>query len=177
MVNAGNGACSATGIRGFTLIEVLVAVALIGIIAASAVLSLGVVSSDRHLARESERLKTTLDRTANTALFSGRRTGVLLSAGAYRPVQRRQGLWLPFPARHTLSGERRLGPGIRLSVADGRGGWNDQPGEVLAFDVDGLATAARLRLVDGQSRRASLITVSVIGDSAIAYASAAEDPR
>ncbi len=70
--------------RGFTLLELLVVVLIVGLFAGVAVLSLGVLGSDRELQREAERLRTLLDLVHEEALMQGRDFGVLFSASSYR---------------------------------------------------------------------------------------------
>ena len=69
---------------GFSLIELLVVVVIIGVFAGAAVLSLGAVGSDRELEREVFRLRTLLDLLHEEAVMQNRDYGVLFSESGYR---------------------------------------------------------------------------------------------
>lgn len=73
--------------RGFTLIEILVAVVIIGIIMSVAVMSLGVVGDDREVRTEASRFMSLLGVAQDDAIFQGREFGVELMSGAYRFVE------------------------------------------------------------------------------------------
>jgi general secretion pathway protein H len=69
---------------GFSLIELLVVVVIIGVFAGAAVLSVGVVGSDRELEREVFRLRTLLELLHEEAVMQNRDYGVLFSETGYR---------------------------------------------------------------------------------------------
>lgn len=146
--------------RGFTLIELLVTVTVIGIIAATAVLSVGVVGSDRALRDASQRLARVAEHAASTALFSGRPMALQISARSYRVVRREQGAWLPYPASERDFAAHALREGLRLSVADGRGGWDDEPALTVVFDPEGTADMAVIRVFDATTDRRALFSIS-----------------
>lgn len=84
---------SATGIstnrrtracRGFSLLELLVVVTIIGLFAGVAVLSTGIVGNDREIEREMLRLRSLLDLVREEALMQTRDFGVLFTASGYR---------------------------------------------------------------------------------------------
>ena len=72
------------GSRGFSLIELLVVVFIIGLFAGMAVLSLNVVGVDRELEREALRLQSLLDTLMDEAVLQTRDYGVLFTNNGYR---------------------------------------------------------------------------------------------
>lgn len=73
--------------RGFTLIEILVAVTLIAIVLTVALLSINLVRDDRDLRNESERLVALLEAARDDAMFQGREFGLEAVRGGYRFVE------------------------------------------------------------------------------------------
>lgn len=69
---------------GFTLIEILVVLTIVGVMIAGALLSLGVVGVDRSHERDAERLRAMLDYLRDRAELEGREYGVLLDEEGYR---------------------------------------------------------------------------------------------
>ena len=69
---------------GFSLIELLVVVVIIGLFAGIAVLSLNVVGDDRELERETFRLRSLLDTLMDEAVLETRNYGVLFTRSGYR---------------------------------------------------------------------------------------------
>jgi general secretion pathway protein H len=69
---------------GFTLLELLVVVAIIGIMVGVAVLSTDLISFDRRIGREATRLKTVIKYTAEESLMQSRDFGILFYEDAYR---------------------------------------------------------------------------------------------
>jgi len=74
-------------ISGFTLIEVLVVVIIIGIISAIAVLGLGNFGDDRELQREARRITSLIELTSDEAIFQGRNFGLELLQKGHRFVE------------------------------------------------------------------------------------------
>lgn len=69
---------------GFSLIELLVVLVIVGIFVGSAVLSLGIVGSDREAEREVFRLRTLMELLREEAIMQNRDYGVLFTAAGYR---------------------------------------------------------------------------------------------
>ncbi len=69
---------------GFSLIELLVVVAIIGLFAGVAMLSLGVLGSDRELERETLRLRSLIDVLMEEAVLETRDYGVMFTESGYR---------------------------------------------------------------------------------------------
>lgn len=73
--------------RGFTLIEILVAVTIVAIVLSVAVLSIGVVGDDRDLRKEARRFIALFDVATDEALFQGREFGIEFLRSGYRFVE------------------------------------------------------------------------------------------
>lgn len=74
-------------LRGFTLIEVLVAVTIVAILVSVVILSVNVVRDDRELQTEGERLAALIDAAQDDAMFQGREFGLEFLRGGYRFVE------------------------------------------------------------------------------------------
>ena len=80
--------------RGFTLLELLVVVAIIGVMATLVTLGLG-PRGDRRTASEAELLAAACNASDEAAVLSGRPRGVVLAQDVYRQVQYDGRRWLP----------------------------------------------------------------------------------
>ena len=69
---------------GFTLLELLVVIVIIGVFAGAAVLSLGALGNDREMEREVFRLRTLLELLREESVMQNRDYGVLFSETGYR---------------------------------------------------------------------------------------------
>ena len=131
---------SGTGTRGFTLVEILVVVAIAGIVLAVAAVNL--LPSDEEIARrEASLLALDLEAARDDAWFGGRPTAVSLSEGRMRVLRLASDRsWSPVPGR-----ERRLPDAVQVAslAIDGR---EVDPREVLVFLPDGLGIPFRVGL-------------------------------
>ena len=96
--------------RGFSLIELLVVTAIIGLFAGAAVLSLSTLGGDRELERETLRLRSLLDVLMEEAVLETRDYGVMFTQSGYRfyVYDPQQLYWLDpvgdyFLSRHSLA--------------------------------------------------------------------------
>ena len=81
---------------GFSLIELLVVVTIIGIFAGATILSLDILGNDRDLEREAFRLSSMTELLAQESVMEGRDYGILFSEEGYRfyIYDYRQLIWL-----------------------------------------------------------------------------------
>lgn len=81
---------------GFSLIELLVVITIIGIFSGAAVLSLDILGNDRDLEREAFRLSSMTELLSQESVMEGRDYGILFSENSYRfyIYDYRQLIWL-----------------------------------------------------------------------------------
>ena len=73
--------------RGFSLIEILVVVVIIGIVSSIALMSLGILGDDRELRTEARRMQTLLEIAQDEAMLQGREFGMEIMVGSFRFVE------------------------------------------------------------------------------------------
>lgn len=73
--------------RGFTLIEILVAIVIIGIVMSVAVMSLSLAGDDREIRREARRMMSLIQLAQDDAMMQGREFGLEVMTGSYRFVE------------------------------------------------------------------------------------------
>ena len=74
-------------ITGFTLIEILVVVSIVGIVLSIAVLSLGILGDDRELREEGRRMIALVQVLQDEAVMQGRDFGIEFMNGGFRFVE------------------------------------------------------------------------------------------
>ena len=101
---------------GFTLIEMLVVITIIGLMIGGAVLALGVVGRDRSLENEANRLRAVLDYARDRAELETRHYGVRVTREGYAFAwfDPRSGLWQP--ATDDALRTRRLPEGLSIEA-------------------------------------------------------------
>lgn len=125
--------------RGFTLIEVMVVVVIVGIMSAVVLMSLNLVGNDRQVRQEARRLASLVELAADEALLQGRELGLEFTTSGYRFVE-----FDPYGAQwHAVAGdellrERRLPEGLRfyLYIEDKPVTLREQPAITARDDED-----------------------------------------
>jgi general secretion pathway protein H len=135
---------SGTGIKGFTLIEILVVVAIAGVLIAVAAINL--FPSDTQIARrEAAEVALALERARDRAWFGGRPTAITLGGGVMREWRLAGTSWSNTAADKALPGDLRVDS---LHV-DGQ---PIDPKEKLLFLPDGFGMPFRVGLdIRGQA--------------------------
>ena len=72
---------------GFSLIEILVVIVIIGIVSSIALMSLGVLGDDRELRTEARRMQTLLEIAQDEAVLQGREFGLEIMLDSFRFVE------------------------------------------------------------------------------------------
>jgi general secretion pathway protein H len=104
---------------GFTLLESLLVVAIVALIAGTALLRSSATSQDLAARTEAARLHALIGLAAQRAVLRGRRTGVRLSATGYEFLVTDGRGWRPIADDRSYR-PRRLPPGVTLRVRDAR---------------------------------------------------------
>jgi general secretion pathway protein H len=104
--------------RGFSLLELLVVVTIIGIFAAAAILSMGIIGQDRFIEREAIRLRTLVELLQEEALMESRDYGIWFNASGYRfyVFDYERALWMQ-AAQDRILGSHDLADGLSLTLA------------------------------------------------------------
>jgi general secretion pathway protein H len=126
-------------IAGFTLVEILVVVAIVGLVVAIA--SVNLTPGDREVGRrESARLALAIESARDTAWFGGRPVALTFHENRLRRLARVGNGWRADPARDTTV------PGDVRIAAVSVNGRALAPGEGLVFLPDGLDEPFRVAL-------------------------------
>lgn len=115
---------------GFTLIEILVVIVIIGVIVSMATLSMNLLGDDREVEDQAKRLWAVLQQTREEAELQGVNVGLYVSAEAYEFLRfdQRRNLWIPINDDR-LYQTRRVPEGLRMRL------WLDSREIVLKPDL------------------------------------------
>jgi len=104
-------------VSGFTLLEVLVVLVIIGIITAMAVVSTGVLGGDHQMDEEAQRLQAVLAQAREESMLDGRDVGLRVDRQGYDFLRYngRVAAWEPV-VDDTLLRERELPEGLNASL-------------------------------------------------------------
>jgi general secretion pathway protein H len=104
-------------VAGFTLIELMVVVVIIGLLYATTLLSLGGSGKDSQLEQERDRLATLIDYVRERAALQTVEYGIRCEQGGYRFLMydNRQALWLEDPLDDSLR-PRKVPAGLEIAL-------------------------------------------------------------
>ena len=104
-------------VSGFTLLEVLVVLVIIGIVTAMAVVSTGVLGGDHQMDEEAQRLQAVLAQAREESMLDGRDVGLRVDRQGYDFLRYngRVAAWEPV-VDDTLLRERELPEGLNASL-------------------------------------------------------------
>lgn len=144
---------------GVTLIEILVVLALLGVMAGVISLGLGRQSQDRSLQEEANLLSARMNRAADHILLTGQKMQIIWAEDQYTFKTWSAGEWAPHPIGilandHLLSGDIRLGDkeGRQAFVVDA--GLIPQDGQALTLMLRSLEQGQEMGVIfDGANAR------------------------
>ena len=82
--------------RGFTLIEILVVIVILGVLAAALTLAVGVGGGERQLERQAEQMQALVGYACEQAELSGREIGISMNTWGYRFSRLERDEWKAF---------------------------------------------------------------------------------
>ena len=131
---------------GFTLVELLVSIVIIGIVLSIAVLSLSLVDNDREIRREAQRLMAIIDIAKDDAVLQGREFGIEFTVSGYRFVEYDpfSTTWLEVPGDDLLR-LRALPEDVELDLflEEKQVSLEEEPAELFAEDDSDPSPTAR----------------------------------
>ncbi|MCG3169302.1 MAG: hypothetical protein CALGDGBN_00820 [Pseudomonadales bacterium] len=133
-------------LRGFTLLELLVALALLGLLSGMAVLAVGGIE-ERRAREEAAALRDRIAFASEEAMLQGEEYLLAVGSGSYRFLRFDAGERQWREASHPLLGERRLPHGLRIEIET----------EALAGSAEAL-TDATAATTDGESVEVLLLS-------------------
>lgn len=142
--------------RGFTLIELMIVITIIGLASAAAVLA---VPDPRGRVRdEAARFAARVDAARDVAIIEGKPVSLWVTTGGYGFDERRGGRWVPMSDKPFLVEQWKEGTRVRLP--------NGEERARLTFDVTGFAEQGLSLSIERESSRVSA-TINASGRARI----------
>ncbi|WP_158583550.1 type II secretion system minor pseudopilin GspH [Salinisphaera sp. Q1T1-3] len=113
-MRSGSSRASSRSTAGFTLIEILVVLVIVGVALSFATLSINPTGADDRLNDESQRLSALVQTAADEAILSGHTIGLEIGRDGYRFVELNEAGWKTITGPDSPLRPRRLGDGIHL---------------------------------------------------------------
>jgi len=151
--------------RGFTLIEMLVALAILVVIAGVLVMSMAGAGNEPRLRREAERLQARIDAACERAELSGRDLGLHLGEGSYA-FSKRRGEDFELQTEAPLA-PYQLPADIRLQLDEPELGPVVSEDPLMLCFASGERTALLLDLLAASSDPAYRLVVDPVGSSRV----------
>ncbi|WP_298775196.1 type II secretion system minor pseudopilin GspH [uncultured Shewanella sp.] len=123
--------------KGFTLMEVLLVVLLMGLAAAAVTLSMSGAGKDRALEKTAQQFKQSVELVLDETVMSGDFVGIVVEPNHYQFVLYDEGKWQPLK-NDRLLGEREMDPGVEMTlVVEGLPLVQDDEEETSSWTGDG----------------------------------------
>ncbi len=100
--------------KGFTLIEIMVVIVIIGVILSFATLSVGDGGQARQLEQEAQRLASLLKLASQESIMQSKEMGVFFETDSYQFSVWHEQKWQTFMAREDIFRPRRLPVGMQI---------------------------------------------------------------
>jgi general secretion pathway protein H len=140
---------------GFTLIEILVVVVILGVVIGAVTLALGAVGGERQLARQAEQVRALFAYACEQAELTGRDLGISVDAQGYRFSVANRDEWIADKASELRARKWLVGTQTKLS-RDGQhiavAGEAPQKPQLVCFS-SGELTPFRLELALGDVKQ------------------------
>ncbi|RLV60781.1 type II secretion system protein GspH [Parashewanella curva] len=101
--------------QGFTLLEIMVVVLLMGLMAATVTLSFNTSTPEQKLEKKAKQFMATTELVINETILSGQFLGIVIEPDGYHYVVYHDSQWQPLTNDRILT-ERKLDDGMSLSV-------------------------------------------------------------
>jgi general secretion pathway protein H len=136
--------------RGFTLLEILVVIVIVGVIISVATISVGVLGRDREMQDQAERVWAVLQQAKEECELQGFDVGLRVGTASYDFLRfdARQQRWLPI-SNDDLMSARSLPPGLRMRL------WLEGREVILAERPDTQGQSESEEEADAPDREAS----------------------